>query len=570
MNKIINNISVLGISLITLLHYNAMSQAPNKFSFQAVIRNSSNSIVTNQSVGMRISILQNSANGSAAYVETQNPTTNMNGLASLEIGGGTVVSGNFSSINWANGPYFIKTETDPTGGTNYTIIGVTQMLSVPYALFAENAGNSTPGPQGDQGPQGEPGQDGLNGADGNGISSTVDNGDGTFTFNYDDGSVFTTSDLTGPQGATGQPGASGNGFSNGTTTNQIMFWNGSTWTPLNPGTNGQVLAICNNNLTWVTLNGICPVGTITSLACNSATYSGFLMSGSAANSVSVSVSYSGGNGAPHNGQSVASTNVTGLTASLSSGVFATGSGTLTYTITGVPSSSGIASFALNIGGQTCALTFSVYPSYPTGTVYCIGIPTAVIDVTNPITGKIWMDRNLGALQPATSIYDTTSYGDLYQWGRRADGHQCRYSPITGILSSADQPAHGNFIIDTISWDWRNPQNTNLWQGVNGVNNPCPSGYRIPTQQELDAERLSWSTSNATGALASPLKLTMSGWRSVADGTLPLSPIGNPTHGYYWSSTVSGSNSIVLRFHNSLSSVGWGYRGNGLAVRCIKN
>jgi uncharacterized protein (TIGR02145 family) len=544
----IKYITVIGVSLITFLPYNAISQAPNKFSYQAVIRNSSNALVTNSAVGMRISILQTSATGTAVYV----------GLASLEIGGGTVVSGNFSSINWANGPFFIKTETDPTGGINYSIIGTTQLLSVPYALFAENAGNSTPGPMGPAG------------VNGNGIASTIDNGDGTFTFNYDDGSVFTTSDLTGPQGATGQPGASGNGFSNGTTTNQIMFWNGSTWTPLNPGTNGQVLAICNNNLTWVTLNGICPVGTITSLACNSATYTGFLMSGSAANSVSVTVSYSGGNGAPHNGQSVASTNVTGLTASLSSGVFATGSGTLTYTITGVPSSSGIASFALNIGGQTCSLTFSVYPSYPTGTVYCIGIPTAVIDVTNPITGKIWMDRNLGALQPATSIYDTTSYGDLYQWGRRADGHQCRYSPITGILSSADQPAHGNFIIDTISWDWRNPQNTNLWQGVNGVNNPCPSGYRIPTQQELDAERLSWSTSNATGALASPLKLTMSGWRNSANGTLPLSSTGNPTHGYYWSSTVSGSTSILLRFHNSLSSMTWGYRGNGIAVRCIKN
>jgi hypothetical protein len=121
----------------------AFAQAPNKMSYQAVIRNNSNALVTDQSVGMRISILQGSASGSSIYVETQVPTTNTNGLASIEIGGGTVISGNFSSINWANGPYFVKTETDPTGGANYSITGTSQLLSVPYALYAENAGNSS-------------------------------------------------------------------------------------------------------------------------------------------------------------------------------------------------------------------------------------------------------------------------------------------------------------------------------------------------------------------------------------------------------------------------------------------
>jgi hypothetical protein len=117
---------------------NIFAQAPQKMSYQAVIRNSSNKLVASTTVGMRISILQGSATGTAVYVETQTSTTNINGLASLEIGSGTSVSGFFSEINWANGPYFIKTETDPTGGTAYNISGTSELISVPYALFSEN------------------------------------------------------------------------------------------------------------------------------------------------------------------------------------------------------------------------------------------------------------------------------------------------------------------------------------------------------------------------------------------------------------------------------------------------
>ena len=109
----------LFLTAISLFFFTfTFAQAPNKMSYQAVIRNSSNALVSNQPVGMRISILQGSASGNAVYIETQTPSTNHNGLASLEIGGGTVESGTFSTINWANGPYFIKTETDANGGSN--------------------------------------------------------------------------------------------------------------------------------------------------------------------------------------------------------------------------------------------------------------------------------------------------------------------------------------------------------------------------------------------------------------------------------------------------------------------
>lgn len=123
-----------------LLAASVFAQAPNKMSYQAIIRNSSNVLVTNSAVGMRISILQTSPSGTAVYVETQTPTTNTNGLVSIEIGGGTILSGNFSTIDWANGPYFIKTETDPTGGTSYTIAGTSELLSVPYALYSNLGG----------------------------------------------------------------------------------------------------------------------------------------------------------------------------------------------------------------------------------------------------------------------------------------------------------------------------------------------------------------------------------------------------------------------------------------------
>ena len=207
------------------------------------------------------------------------------------------------------------------------------------------------------------------------------------------------------------------------------------------------------------------------------------------------------------------------------------------------------------------------PTWPAGTVHCTAVPTAIVDVTNPTTGKIWMDRNLGATQVATSSTDANSYGDLYQWGRRSDGHQCRTSATTATLSSIDQPANGNFITTSGGdYDWRSPQNANLWQGVNGVNNPCPNTYRLPTEAELIAERLSWSQNNSVGAFASPLKLPMAGFRHSSNGA--LNDVG--TFGHYWSSTVSGTYSRYLYFLGSTAGLVVNGRASGFPVRCLKD
>ena len=188
------------LSSVLILALQVTAQAPNKMSYQAVIRNVSNTLVMNQAVGMRISILEGSTNGIPVYVETQNPTTNANGLASLEIGGGTVVSGNFSAIDWSFGSYFIKTETDPSGATSYSITGTSQLLSVPYALYAANSGNITPGPQGSVGLTGSVGASGPTGP-------------------------------TGAQGAAGAIGPQGvpGLLTSGSVAGNTAYWNGSQW-----------------------------------------------------------------------------------------------------------------------------------------------------------------------------------------------------------------------------------------------------------------------------------------------------------------------------------------------------
>ena len=212
------------------------------------------------------------------------------------------------------------------------------------------------------------------------------------------------------------------------------------------------------------------------------------------------------------------------------------------------------------------------------------------DVTNLTTGKIWMDRNLGASQVATSSTDYLAYGSLYQWGRGSDGHQqvTWTNSTTGTLTNAttstpktdDLPGNVKFILipGASPYDWRNPQNNDLWQGVNGINNPCPAGYRLPTETEWDDERLSWSSNNATGAYASPLKLPMAAIQIPFIGGSYLAAAGS--EGYYWTSSVTGIWAKYLTFNNYPDQpapmnhphalMAYEARANGMSVRCIKN
>jgi len=203
--------------------------------------------------------------------------------------------------------------------------------------------------------------------------------------------------------------------------------------------------------------------------------------------------------------------------------------------------------------------------------------STVVDVTNSTTGETWMDRNLGASQQATASDDYQAYGAIFQWGRLSDGHECitwtgssSGTPDNGTTStnsSTDSPGHGLFITEPNSpYDWRNPQNDNLWQGVSGTNNPCPSGYRLPTEAEWEAERTSWGSNDAPGAFASPLKLPVAGYRLYSNGT--LHSVGSL--GLYWSSTLDGVASWTVFFNSSDAYMYSYYRASGHSVRCIKD
>lgn len=236
-------INLLICALVYLLiSTSTFAQAPQKMSYQTVIRDASNTLISTTTVGIQISILQGSASGTAVFVETHTPTTNTNGLATLEIGMGTPVTGTMSGIDWSAGPYFIKTETDPLGGTAYTITGTSELISVPYALFSANG---TPGATGAQGPTGLTGANGATGAAGAAGATGVQGPTGLTGATGAMGATGAQgptglTGATGAMGATGAVGATGAAgavgatgaaglLTAGTSAGNTPYWNGTAW-----------------------------------------------------------------------------------------------------------------------------------------------------------------------------------------------------------------------------------------------------------------------------------------------------------------------------------------------------
>ena len=702
---------ILLLTLLLLLTFTAlMAQAPQRISYQSIIRDANNVVVASSAVSVKISLLQGTSTGPAVYVETHGITTNANGLVSLNIGEGTAITGTFAGIDWSNGPYLIQTATDPTGGTDYSIIGTAPLNSVPYALNAANASVATTlagtlaiasGGTGATTATAARASLGLENVDNTtdllkpvstavqaALSTKVDkvNGKELSTNDYSTAEkaklTAITGSNTGDQVNIAGNAATATKLQATVTINGIAFDGSSNVTipatgavpytgatqGLNLGAydlfvNGLTVGRGKGNIVSNTANGVNALVYNTTGANNTATglnalvynttgygntasgsyalYQNTTGSNNTASGYAVLFQNTTGSENTAIGQGALFSNYTGsyntaigLEADVESGALTNAtaigagakvnasntiqlgntsvtnvktSGTLTAgavtypnvhnTIAGqvlTTNAAGVASFTtpaaeLPSSGNTAGdmlfwdgaawvkvsagsngqnLTFyNGAPIWVGALSYSYAGATAYANtVLNPKTGKIWMDRNLGATRVAMSSTDAASYGDLYQWGRGTDGHQIRTSLTTPTQSSLDQPGNVNFILgpDT-PYDWRSGQNANLWQGINGVNNPCPSGYRLPTDIELAAELASWSSSDPAGAFASPLKLPVAGRRFHFG---PLYP--ENTTGFYWSSTVSGSLSRVLIFSSGYTTMSTNERANGGAVRCIKN
>jgi len=243
----------------------------------------------------------------------------------------------------------------------------------------------------------------------------------------------------------------------------------------------------------------------------------------------------------------------------------TGNQNIVLTATGIPIAASTASFNLNTTPNCSFSRTTASFTCGTTTVTFTYNGSTVTYGTVISSGQCWLDRNLGAAyKPTTNSVDANTFGDLFQWGRAADGHQIITSSTTTSVSTSNTPGNPNFIVTPS--DWRSPQNDNLWQGANGINNVCPIGFRLPTSAELETERTSWSGNNSAGAFASPLKLTPSGNRDVSGVLTNVA-----ASGLYWSSTVTGTNAYNLKYNgSSAATTNSAARSSGRSVRCIKN
>ncbi|MBM3919424.1 MAG: hypothetical protein FJ344_07990, partial [Sphingomonadales bacterium] len=486
------------------------AQAPNRFKHQAVFRSSSGELLDNQSIGIRISIRQGSANGTVVYSERHDAMSNDNGLVSIEIGGGTVLSGSMSGIQWSTASYFLQTEADVSGGTNYGPQTTTQMLSVPYALHAATADvPGVPGPQGPQGPQGP----------------------------------------AGPQGPTGT-------FSPGTQPGELSYWNGNAWVAVPPGSYGQMLFFCNGIPKW---GGCLPL--VSTTAASAITSTGATTGGDVTADGGASVTARG----------VAYGTAQTPTTANSTTSDGTGTGVFTSTLTGLTASTlyYVRAYATNSVGTAYGNEVSF-----TTTAFACGTATVTdVDNNTYNTVQIgtqcWTQSNLkvGKYRNGDNISNITDNTD---WSQTNTGAWCNYDndaandALYGKLYNWYSATDSRGLCPT---GWHVPTDAEWTTLIDFLGGTSVAGGAMKSTATQPTPG-GWTSPN-TGATNSSGFTGLSGGYRDSEGRF-----GNlGIYGIWWSSSDAGSGFAwgrYILFASTDASRNYYGRRSGFSVRCVND
>jgi len=480
-----------------------MTSTSQKMTFQKVIRNNFGKIHANKEVGVRLTIIKKTPADSIVYFESQVKVTNKNGLLTYTICESDCA---FKMLDWTKGPFYLKTEFDINGGTNYEFSELIELVSVPYAFQAKHADSSN-------------------------VANSVDL------------------------------------IADGTRFGDMNYWDGTKWVPISIGSQGQTLTFCEGKPAWV-YGDACP-GAVASLNCSGAINNGTLTQKSNSTGVSTLIPYTGGNGRSFEGKEIYSIGVFGLKATLTAGTFANGNGTLLFTITGTPLSGGTAWFGIEIGGYKCSFSRNVEALPTSGYGQNISDIDGNTYKTVYIGSQQWMAENLkttkyndGTVIPqlaeiskwktdtsgAWSIYNNDvanniKHGKLYNWF------------VVNKINTMKK--------NVCPAGWHVPENIEWYDLVYYL-----GGTQIAGGKMKEVGTLNWTTPNANATNSSLFTALPSGKRS-SDASFTALTTGTSfwTASEDGLTTAFNKN---LGYNNGLIFESSSSNKSGYSIRCIKD
>ena len=584
------------------------AQSPQKINFQSIVRNTSGVIVSNKSVNFKITILSGSTTGTPVYSETHLKTTDAIGLVSLQIGTGTVSNGVFSSLNWGNASHFIKLEADFTGGNTYVTLGTQELMSVPYAMYAAktdtNSLNLT-NRLADKAPVNNPTFTGTVGGITKAMVVGLGNVDNTsdvdkpvssatqaalnakaplasptFTGTVSGitkamvvglGNVDNTSDLSKPVSTATQTALNAKvntldtasmlskylrkaDFPSGSSANEILYWNGTNWVSLSPGTTGQVLTMSSTGLSW-----------------------GCIVTNSAASPSNVTLVAT----TPLTPITIATTGATGidLATGLPAGVTAVWLNDV-ITISGTPTAAGTFNYTIPLTGGcgTVSATgiITVNPVPCPATITYNSYPYKAVEIGT----QCWMAENLrtrkyndGADIPFDASGGTSGNGSDQTWGALRYGAHTIYNHDSTAIT-------GKLAIYGYLYNW---------YAVNDSRKLCPGGWHVPTGSDWNklvisidpgADTISRIPKIQSTTAGTILKSTATGGFSALLGGFRSPDDNNKGKfnsindgAFYWSaSEVSTGGEYRYLFSGNDGNVlkTGGAKPVGMSVRCLRD